>query len=52
MAPRESWNNRFAAKHVQYKKKTDDEKRIIETEDIPTLDLKNVISILISSDFL
>jgi hypothetical protein len=23
----QSWDNRFAAKHIQYKKKTDDEKK-------------------------
>ena len=51
--PNETWNNRFAAKHVQYKKKTEDEKKEIEpVSDISVLDLKNVISILISSDFL
>ena len=45
----------FGAKHLQYRKKTDDE-RLREKEQVdseqPVLDLKNVISILISSDFL
>lgn len=49
----------FAARHLIYRKKTDEEKqkdKINEAfgsnEKVPVLDLKNVISILISADFL
>ena len=49
----------FVAKHNQYKKKSDEERKkekeleILHPSDLqPVLDLKNVISILISSDFL
>jgi hypothetical protein len=52
MSDDESWNNSFAAKHIQYKKKTEDDKKEPESGDQPILDLKSVISILISSDFL
>ena len=27
MEPNDNWNNRFAAKHIQYKKKTESEKK-------------------------
>lgn len=43
----------FSAKHVQYKKKTNESP--VKTQEIcdqPIMDLKNVISVLISSDFL
>ena len=53
----QKWNNRFTAKHNQYKRKTEEEKlkekeQKILPDEIPVIDLKNVISILISSDFL
>jgi len=52
-------NEAFAAKHCQYRKKTEEERQRDKEESEkmpancqPVLDLKNVISILISSDFL
>ena len=43
----------FAAKHVQYKKKTNESPvKVQEIGEQPIMDLKNVISVLISSDFL
>ena len=42
----------FVAKHIQYKKRSEEEKKMLEGSNMPNLDLKNVISILISSDFL
>ena len=47
-------NTSFVARHIQYKKKTDEEKRFAnpDYDEQPHLDLKNVVSILISSDFL
>ena len=53
--------NIFAAKHIPYKKRTSEERQLEKLQDLedakniqiqPVLDLKNVISILISSDFL
>lgn len=45
----------FAAKHLVYRKKTEEEKKNdkpITDSSVPVLDLKNVISVLISSEFL
>lgn len=49
----------FAARHLIYRKKTEDEKQkekateaLQGSDRVPVLDLKNVISILISADFL
>jgi hypothetical protein len=49
----------FAARHLIYRKKTEDEKQkeklseaLYGHDRVPVLDLKNVISILISADFL
>lgn len=51
--------NDFAAKHIAYKKKTEEERlrhkeleQFPSNDPVPVLDLKNVISILISSEFL
>lgn len=42
----------FAAKHLIYRKLTEEEKKAQETSSQPVLQIKNVISILISSEFL